>query len=375
MTTFDVEVRNSDGDYATFATVESALDVDCTDAVVASFDANSGTIADGAACSTDSGGTTGTCVHQSINGQILIIGAAGGTFDDNDVVTDGTNTVTLSTTADDAAIVVTFYDDFTDGTWSGGSYDSVNTLTLTGDTSGWDGKASGGVQVTSGGFCSFKIEDPIFVENFVLQGDSSNDTTFCPRTSSGIVAKNLIIVNGGVRGYQEVGFLCINCVSINSPADGFSTYPTASGSLSCYNCTCVGAADYCYQNGRANNYFAAYNSVGFGSTTGEFDTTDGYLDNGDYLGCSDTSCEVATHYVSELTLANELVDGSNGDVHIKSGSNLIDAGNDYSGTTGINYDIDNVTRSGTWDIGADEYVAASYSGRGIGRGISRGVFR
>lgn len=42
----------------------------------------------------------------------------------------------------------------------------------------------------------------------------------------------------------------------------------------------------------------------------------------------------------------------------RKGSKSFDAGYDYSGTTGIDYDIDLITRSGTWDIGADEYVSA-----------------
>jgi hypothetical protein len=49
----------------------------------------------------------------------------------------------------------------------------------------------------------------------------------------------------------------------------------------------------------------------------------------------------------------------------------------YQGDTSRT-DIDGDARSGSWDIGADEYVTAGgavYSGRGIGRGIGRGVYR
>jgi hypothetical protein len=44
------------------------------------------------------------------------------------------------------------------------------------------------------------------------------------------------------------------------------------------------------------------------------------------------------------------------DLHLKEGSDAIDVGTDLSAT--FTDDIDGVTRSGTWDIGADEYVAA-----------------
>lgn len=45
------------------------------------------------------------------------------------------------------------------------------------------------------------------------------------------------------------------------------------------------------------------------------------------------------------------------DFHLPSGSALIDAGTDLSVT--FTTDIDGDTRSGTWDIGADEYVSAA----------------
>jgi len=59
--------------------------------------------------------------------------------------------------------------------------------------------------------------------------------------------------------------------------------------------------------------------------------------------------------------AANFVDYANGDFHLKSTApNLIDAGTDLSGT--FTDDIDGVTRSGTWDIGADEYVAPAAGG-------------
>ena len=55
------------------------------------------------------------------------------------------------------------------------------------------------------------------------------------------------------------------------------------------------------------------------------------------------------------------ITGGSEDFHIKVGSPLIDVGTDTSGDAApLNFtdDIDGVTRTGTWDIGADEYVAA-----------------
>ena len=53
------------------------------------------------------------------------------------------------------------------------------------------------------------------------------------------------------------------------------------------------------------------------------------------------------------------ITGGSEDFHIQSGSSLIDVGTDLSGT--FTDDIDGVARTGTWDIGADEYVAAGGS--------------
>jgi hypothetical protein len=59
----------------------------------------------------------------------------------------------------------------------------------------------------------------------------------------------------------------------------------------------------------------------------------------------------ATQFVS-ITATSE-------DLHLKAGADCIDAGSDLGSP--YDYDIDNVLRSGTWDIGADELVAAGPS--------------
>lgn len=45
--------------------------------------------------------------------------------------------------------------------------------------------------------------------------------------------------------------------------------------------------------------------------------------------------------------------------HLINGAPLIGAGSDISGTYGYTNDLDGDTRSGSWDIGADEYVSAA----------------
>jgi len=66
-------------------------------------------------------------------------------------------------------------------------------------------------------------------------------------------------------------------------------------------------------------------------------------------------------------------DWDNSDYHLdSSASSVIDAGTDLSSLFTI--DIDGTTRSGTWDIGADEYVATYYPFKKFNHGINVGVF-
>ena len=118
-TTFDIEVRDSSGDYTSYSDAKAVFLIDITDedaTRVHSFDASAGTIADGEEVTTDGGATSGICVHQSINDQILIRGIAGGTFDDNDIIvgSDGGGSATLSDDGDGVDVDITIYDD---GTW------------------------------------------------------------------------------------------------------------------------------------------------------------------------------------------------------------------------------------------------------------------
>jgi len=73
------------------------------------------------------------------------------------------------------------------------------------------------------------------------------------------------------------------------------------------------------------------------------------------LASDTTTPEYNTYYDSKTV---SFVDAANGDCHLKSDdTSAIDYGADLSAEF-FTDDIDGVTRSGTWDIGADEYVAA-----------------
>lgn len=70
-----------------------------------------------------------------------------------------------------------------------------------------------------------------------------------------------------------------------------------------------------------------------------------------------------TGHVISATLANQFVSTVLGseDLHLKSGSDAIDAGQNLSIIGGFSDDIDGISRTGTWDIGADEFVTSGVS--------------
>jgi len=74
---------------------------------------------------------------------------------------------------------------------------------------------------------------------------------------------------------------------------------------------------------------------------------------------SEDATATGTGSLANKTIANQFVSVTAGaeNFHLKVGADAIDAGTDLSGT--FTTDIDGDTRTGTWDIGADEYVSAS----------------
>lgn len=69
----------------------------------------------------------------------------------------------------------------------------------------------------------------------------------------------------------------------------------------------------------------------------------------------------ATSPTSDGSASNTFVDSANGDLRLVTGSAAINAGLDLSGDSDFPFsiDYDGDTRSGSWDIGADEVVSAS----------------
>jgi hypothetical protein len=179
------------------------------------------------------------------------------------------------------------------------------------------------------------LTTPLY-KNLIIHNSTNSSATISIGNTSSSICENLILFNVN-RG--------IFCGATNANAKA-------------YNCTLYGAATSTYGILR----IAAVNCY-----AGNFDTECFFAlaAGSDYNVASDTSAsDEATNYVdSKATYADYFVDMTGGaeNFHLKgatSGAGIFGlAGTDLSAT--FTDDIDGTTRSGTWDIGADEYVAAS----------------
>jgi len=104
---------------------------------------------------------------------------------------------------------------------------------------------------------------------------------------------------------------------------------------------------------RRNNVVKAVNNILNNVSVGFYSVT--YISGSDYNIASDGTSAGGVHDQTNVNLT--FVDVSNGDFHLSASDvAAINNGTDLS-SEGFSDDIDGDTRSGTWDIGADEYVA------------------
>lgn len=125
------------------------------------------------------------------------------------------------------------------------------------------------------------------------------------------------------------------------------------GGAIAYNCIAVGARTYGFQFAFLAG--STINCAALSNTSGDFNGDPQASPVSDYNASSDTTAK-GTHTVKSLPYTTDTftnVTSGSEDFHLAAGSDLIDVGTDLSGT--FTDDIDGETRSGTWDIGADEY--------------------
>jgi hypothetical protein len=127
----------------------------------------------------------------------------------------------------------------------------------------------------------------------------------------------------------------LNCISVANTRAGFASVSGFAATLK-----------NCYSGGNTTSDYMEGASAGWTNWTA-------------------TTCMASDADASETGLTNSIafdtsnftnVTAGSEDLHLVTGSDLIDAGTDLSGTFTI--DINGATRSGTWDVGPDEFVAA-----------------
>jgi hypothetical protein len=143
----------------------------------------------------------------------------------------------------------------------------------------------------------------------------------------------------------------INCISMGG-SHGFG-YRTG---VTLYNCTATGSGV-----GFSNGYSpaTAYNCLEYNNTTGFGieGTPSGTLYN---CASEDSTADNQGGSGNRVDQIFTFVDGANGNFHLASNdAGAIGYGLSNPGSGLFSNDIDGQTRSGSWDIGADQYVSAA----------------
>ncbi len=392
VTEFIITVNKTGEDYDTLALAEDALDNagdirDTGSVKCGSWDScSSGTcdsanMIDGEAVTWDAGSSTGTLWH--ITGTQYMLTVSTGSLADDDVVDDGeSNSFVVNGAPDSCQITMELYDD--DGAcdtsiWTvfGFTTDSDNYVKVTAPTGErHDGTMPSGA--AGDGACVDANAIAIAQEHSILEwiGITTSAATStnarclrCQRDE--VVCRNLIVadcINAGAGIYDaiatnntanDVDFL--NIIIYNAEDEGMDLF----GGTGTYDISNV----------------SIYNSGGDGilvtAATGTTTVTNGlvidssgsdYGANIDTITTSGSGDTTGTSGLQNLVAADEWVSltGGSEDLHLKSGSTSEDAGTDLGTTNGVNFDIDNRDRDAqgdTWDLGADEFVAAGATRR------------
>lgn len=148
-------------------------------------------------------------------------------------------------------------------------------------------------------------------------------------------------VGVGLHTVTNGSSLVIVCLGFECKTDNFRINVAGTN---VYNCTSDSAGQDGFDDVSAASTFK--NCLAWGSGSDDYETI------GTSVTCAD---EDGT---GDFTLSAEpFVDSANDDYHLDTGADGIDDGTDVSGDGFGDDDIDFETRSGSWDVGFDEYVA------------------
>jgi hypothetical protein len=212
-------------------------------------------------------------------------------------------------------------------------------------------------------------EDYVRCEGLALRNTSTVDAAGIRvnGATTDIIFSDCIVYDCGTNGS---GFFLqtpskvtlLNCVSMNNGGSGIQVGSGGATVAYAYNCTSV-------NNVKAGFTVAAFrtlhskNCYAGGNTLDDFETPTDATHNKTTCHSEDATGNTTTAFSTSSGAYFTNVTAGSEDVHIGASSALKDVGTDLSGDSqwvhpGGNVDIDGQARS-TWDIGADEYMAAA----------------
>jgi hypothetical protein len=353
-------------------------------------------IANAAAVTWDEGGSGGTLIsmtnHSGTDDDMYMIDVTSGSLADDDVITDGTNTITINGTPDSCIITAEVYNDdgnLTDTAVDIGGCTSSDTnyrkITVP-EGERHDGTADSGVywiatannQEAEG---LFDIrEKSVIIEWLSLARHTSNAPSaniaviyyYNPGATQTSVIRNVIISQAlndnehsmsGIHILNGLGgtFYIYNTIVYGIENEALHwNWGNGGDTLYAYNSVIDGKVYW----GDGDGTVACRNLLSFNDPGTPYDYCDTLQTSG-----ADTTAG-SPDGLDSLTIADVFVDPSNEtlasrDYHLKAGSAAIDAGTDLATGYGIEIDIDGYNRDSggvTWDVGADEYIAPAGGG-------------
>ncbi len=362
-TEFISVINSSGGDFSLLSTWEGVMDnagnITASDCKVFSHNGATGSIQDGASVTGQTSGATGTVIHATAT-QVLI-DAISGTFQSGEQVfqTENVNYIVISDAGDSPILVARLEQSISDYLdISGITTDSTNYVKITVPTAlRHKGILNGGVKYTTTN-ASYGI---------VIRGDYTVIEGL--EVDGGGAPSNLKMVSSSHSTYRDM-------IIHNS------SYRAANGGGTCENCFIFDWGNYfAWQYGHLRNV-SIYATDYDGAFNGDMIVRDLNIYNtaiynetsnavySSVFNCDGDSVVISNdnnknHYGSVITNWTKInnisgmgwtsVSSGSQDLHINSSSVLIDDGGDLSGY--FTTDIDDEVRSGTWDIGADEYNA------------------
>ena len=374
---FVCSLRASNGDYSKIndwrAAIACDLTVSSTKVFTVSDRGNYDPSVDDGKSVTFTGGGTGTLKHISTFNKALIVNCSG-TINTGTVTINGSgHTFTISDTGQQVGnVVLSCYNDWADG-FDESYIDIKNFVTDnnhrvviwtdpnesgTQGPNRHNGTAESGFYIKNSGnnyTFVFRVSN-VVVEGIEIQQPSKPAYAVLYNTSDSLnnTFRCLIIHNVGGIINRGAGSTVENCIFYDFGSSGFSV--VRFGKVR--NCTIYAAAGVGSYSGQIIVRDAeCYNVLAYNEDSGT-----GYNDfygncTGDYNISSDNSAPGA-HSQHNKTLDDiKFVSTTPGseDLHIQADSCARDAGTDLSSY--FTDDIDGDTRSGAWDIGADEYIS------------------